>query len=178
MRPSTLLLGAVLTVLGVTSASATMRIASDRGGMIGNYVTRYMQVRATGEQVVIDGTCLSACTMVVGIVPRDRLCVTPNAVLGFHAAWRPDDAGRMITNGVATHALLNVYPPTIRRWIARRGGLTPKMMFLQGRELAAILPTCGASREASARPVRTQALPRQILRSSLGRANIDARQGQ
>jgi hypothetical protein len=39
-----------------------------------------MALRDAGEQIVIDGTCSSACTLVLGIVPHDRICVTSNAV--------------------------------------------------------------------------------------------------
>ena len=42
---------------------------------------------------MIDGACLSACTLVLGIVPRERICVTQRAMLGFHAAWMPGPAG-------------------------------------------------------------------------------------
>ena len=34
--------------------------------------------------------CASACTIVLGAVPRDRICLTPNASLGFHAAYDRD----------------------------------------------------------------------------------------
>ena len=30
-------------------------------------------MRASGERIVIDGPCLSACTLVVSMVPRDRI---------------------------------------------------------------------------------------------------------
>lgn len=176
MRPFSFVLAAALAALA-TSASATVRITSDNGGLIGDYVTRYVQVRQSGEQVVIDGVCLSACTMVVGIVPPGRVCATPNAVLGFHAAWKPDGNGRKITSAPATQALLSIYPPSIRRWIARRGGLTPKMMFLQGRALAAVIPPCPGP-SVTAQAGRAPPANRQVLRSALRRANIDARQGQ
>ena len=39
-----------------------------------------------GTDVVIDGKCLSACTMVLGLVPSKQICVTPRARFGFHAA--------------------------------------------------------------------------------------------
>ncbi len=32
---------------------------------------------------------------------------------------------------------MEVYPADLRNWISRRGGLTAKMIYLQGRELAA-----------------------------------------
>ena len=39
----------------------------------------------SGEKVIIDGPCLSACTLVLSTVPSNRICVTKRAVLGFHA---------------------------------------------------------------------------------------------
>ena len=50
-----------LLACGVSSASATMRIAEDRGGQIGQYLQTFAAVRATGEPVIVDGNCLSAC---------------------------------------------------------------------------------------------------------------------
>ena len=124
------------------AAAASVRIADDRGGNIGQYWARYMAIRDSGEQVVIDGTCSSACTMVLGIVPRNRICVTPNAVLGFHAAWRPGFLGLPVINVPATRTLLSFYPNPIRQWIARNGGLGPEMMYLSGPELLAMYREC------------------------------------
>jgi hypothetical protein len=99
-------------------------------------------LRSSGEQVVIDGRCLSACTMVLGIIPRGHICVTARAQLGFHAAWRPDETGRQVTSRDGTQLLMDNYPQQVREWIARRGGLSPRMMYLSGRELASMYPTC------------------------------------
>lgn len=144
-----------LLLAATPAAHATVRITSDNGGRIGDYVTRYVQIRDSGERVVIDGVCLSACTIVVGIVPLNRVCVTPNAALGFHAAWKPDGNGMKVTSAPATQALLSIYPSSIRRWLAKKGGLTPNMVFLQGRALAAIVPPCAsAGRTQAAQPAR------------------------
>ncbi len=136
------LAGVVFLALSSINASALVRITDDVGGRIGTYVEAYSAVRSSGERVVIDGACLSACTLVLGIVPRDRICVTQRAMLGFHAAWMPGPAGRPIPSAVGTQALWEVYPPHLRRWINSRGGLSSKMIFLRGRELAAMYPTC------------------------------------
>lgn len=119
-----------------------MRISDDVGGRIGHYVETYSQVQQSGERVVIDGACLSACTLVLGIVPRDRICVTRRATLGFHAAWMPGPEGRPIQSAAGTQALWEIYPQHIKRWINSRGGLSSKMMFLRGRELAAMYQEC------------------------------------
>jgi hypothetical protein len=148
-----------------------MRITADRGGLMVDYATRFMQARESGEQVVIDGACLSACTMVIGFVPRDRICATRNAVLGFHAAWKPDGAGGKVTSAPATQALLSVYPPAVRSWIARRGGLTPKMIFLRGRELAAFVPACGGPAPSAIRRAGASRTTRTALGSAASRAS-------
>ena len=63
----------LLTALTATSASATTIISDDIGGKMRDYTTRFRQVRDSGEPVVISGTCVSACTMVLGLVPSDRI---------------------------------------------------------------------------------------------------------
>ncbi len=140
----------VATVLSTSFAHATIRITADRGGRIIDYAERFIRARAAGEQVVIDGACLSACTLVVGMLPHDKVCATSRAVLGFHAAWRPTAHGGRRSSAPATRAMMDVYPANLREWIDQRGGLTPRMIFLRGRELAAIVPTCGSTTTASA----------------------------
>src|SRR4029077_10831924 len=135
--------GAVfLALASTTNASAVVRISDDVGGRIGTYVEAYAAVRSSGEKVMIDGACLSACTLVLGIVPRDRICVTQRAMLGFHAAWMPGPAGKLVPSQVGTQALWEVYPPHLRRWINSRGGLSSKMIFLRGRELSSMYASC------------------------------------
>jgi hypothetical protein len=142
MRVRTTLIGMAFMALAATGASATMRISDDVGGRIGTYVDQFSAVRASGQRVVIDGACLSACTLVLGIVPRNRICVTRRAMLGFHAAWMPGPQGRPVPSEIGTQALWDMYPPHVRRWINARGGLSSKMVFLRGRELLSMYPEC------------------------------------
>ena len=175
MRHAALLLAAAAAVaLTTSSAGAMILISADRGGLISDYAERFLSARASGEQVVIDGACLSACTLVVGMLPRDKVCATPKAILGFHSAWRPTGSGGKVNSLAASQAMMDVYPADLRRWIARRGGLTAKMIFLQGRELAQIVPPCGTSVSASARATRE---PR-VLRSDTTHATFVARQAR
>ena len=119
-----------------------MRITDDRGGRIGTYVDKYEGLRASSEPVVIAGLCASACTIVLGAVTPDRICVTSRANLGFHAAWDLGPQGRPVTNPEATKMLFSMYPSKVRHWISRRGGLKPRMIFLHGRELAGMYRPC------------------------------------
>jgi len=108
---------------------------------MGEYWSRYVAIRDAGDEVIIDGPCASACTMVLGLVSHDRICVTKNAVLGFHAAWR-GFLGFHEINEPATRTLLNLYPSDIRRWIFHNGGLTSEMLFLSGPQLYAMYRRC------------------------------------
>src|SRR3982751_3191134 len=114
---------------GIGSASAEVRIQRDFGGQIGPYLYKYAMVREAGQRVVIDGPCLSACTLALAVIPRERICMTPNAVLGFHAAWMPGADGRPIKSAGGTRLLMAAYPPKVRDWIRRRGGLNGKIML-------------------------------------------------
>jgi hypothetical protein len=158
MKFLTGLLAIVLLVAGMGASRAVVRIADDRGGRIGTYVDRYQGLRSSGEYVIIDGLCASACTIVLGAIPHDKICVTSHANLGFHAAWDFGANGRAVTNPEATQMLYSMYPSPIRRWIAQRGGLTPRMIFLHGRELQAMYRPCYLDAQAAS-PWSAQAAP-------------------
>ena len=149
MKFLTTLQTAVVLLAGIGASDAAVRIVEDAGGRIGTYVDKYQDVRSSGEMVIIDGYCASACTIVLGTVPHERICVTSRARLGFHAAWDSGAHGRKITNPEATQTLYSIYPVEVRRWIDQRGGLTPHMIFLRGRELAAMYRPCYLDSHAS-----------------------------
>ena len=156
-------LAAVLLLAGVAAGHAAVRIADDRGGRIGTYVDRFQDLRSSGESVIIDGLCASACTIVLGTIPHDKICVTSHATLGFHAAWDFGANGRAITNPEATQLLFSMYPTPIRRWIAHRGGLTPRMIFLRGKELQSMYRPCYLDAQASANGPAGRAAPPAVV---------------
>src|SRR3984957_15410913 len=137
------LVGAVASVFIVSAAPAEVHIVNDSGGEVGEYVQKFHELRNAGEHLVIDGPCLSACTLFTGIIPHDHVCVTRRAVLGFHAASYLDDARHtLVPNRQGTQVLLRLYPPEIRDWIDRNGGLKPEFMPLRGKELSALYDAC------------------------------------
>jgi hypothetical protein len=142
MRLRAAICGVIFAVLLAADANATVRISNDKGGQIGPYLDAYLSLRESGQRVIIDGPCLSACTIVLGVLPRDRICVTRRAQLGFHAAWNPGRNGRPVLSQAGTKALWDIYPGEIRSWLKRRGGLKPKMVYLSGSELMALYRVC------------------------------------
>ena len=149
MKLVTGLLAVMLLFAGAGPGNSTVRIVDDRGGMIGSYVDKYEGLRSSGQVVMIDGLCASACTIVLGAIPHDRICVTSKAALGFHAAFDLGIRGREITNRDATKALYLMYPSQVKRWISRRGGLTSRMIVLRGSELMRLYRPCYLDAQAS-----------------------------
>ena len=137
-----MVLAAAALYAAISPAQAEVRILASPGGQVGPFIELFDRVRASGERVVIDGPCLSACTLVLMTVPSERICVTRRAVLGFHAARSIDGRGRIYAEPEASRAVQAAYPAAVRSWISRRGGLTSRLLLLRGRELAAIYRTC------------------------------------
>jgi hypothetical protein len=142
MHFRSLVLWAAMLAAGVTPASAIKRIAYDRGGQIGHYLHIFSVLRSAGARVVIDGDCLSACTMALGMILPENICATPRARFGFHAAWMPSADGSHVTSSIGTEALWNIYPADVRRWIDQNGGLSSKMIYLRGHDLDGIVARC------------------------------------
>ena len=126
----------------LSSALADVRILASPGGAVGNYLNFFSQVRRSGECVIIDGPCLLACTLVLSTIPRNRICVTSRAVLGFHAPQIVDEKGWSYRSREVTRAVTAAYPPAVRAWIKRNGGLSKKMIVMRGRELTALYRRC------------------------------------
>ncbi|KQW22661.1 hypothetical protein ASC80_04715 [Afipia sp. Root123D2] len=144
MRALLLSLIAML-LLAAGPARADLRITRDHGGYVEEYKAKYERIRKRGERVIIDGICNSACTMVFGIVPLSKICVTPRASLGFHQAYydKAYTFGIKVTTAAGTSDLMTYYTPAIKSWIARHGGLTPEMKKVKnGPDLWRIADPC------------------------------------
>lgn len=84
----------------------------DVGGDLPGYLSEVAAANGSGALVVIEGTCLSACT--VKMAARNR-CVRANAVLWFHSATVAS-----ARSPAGNTALLASYPPRVRREVLRR----------------------------------------------------------
>jgi hypothetical protein len=143
-RSLALVICAVLSLAGTMAASADVRILGSPGGEVGSFFRLFELIRESGERVIIDGPCYSACTLVLGTVPRERICVTHRAVLGFHGALLADREGNIYRAPTSLNAaVVEVYPQAVQAWIARHGGLTTKMLTLRGSALYRYYPRCG-----------------------------------
>jgi hypothetical protein len=136
-------LAALLYFAALVPSAAEFRILESPGGEVVQYLRVFKAVRESGQQVVIDGPCYSACTLVLSTIPRERICVTSRAVLGFHAPRWVDRKGKQYAaSHTTTQAVADTYPTDVQAWISRHGGLKPRPILLRGRELAAMYPRC------------------------------------
>jgi hypothetical protein len=141
----TLLALIALFALAAGPARADLHITRDHGGYVEEYKVKYKRIRDRGERVIIDGICNSACTLVFGIVPMNKICVTPKASLGFHQAYydKAFTFGIKVTSTEGTSDLMSYYPDTVKDWIRRNGGLTTEMKKIKnGNELWKIVDPC------------------------------------
>jgi hypothetical protein len=135
----------VPAVLWNVAAAADYRITRDHGGLVDRYKLKYAAIRDHGERVIIDGICNSACTLVLGIVPLRRICVTPRASLGFHMAYYDTTRtfGIKVLSYEGTADVMSYYPAIVKEWISHHGGLTSDMKTVKnGPALWAILDPC------------------------------------
>ncbi|HET7806050.1 MAG TPA: hypothetical protein VFL53_17560 [Pseudolabrys sp.] len=123
------------------SQAETIDIVGDRGGSGSgsNYVARWAQYRRDGVHVRIAGPCESECTMIIGYLNRDHICVTPEGRFGFRLADLPRE----------TAALWRSYPMDIKVWLSRNGGLTHQFMWMRSPEVYRFFHRCEETRRYS-----------------------------
>lgn len=107
MRQSLAIAFAALSLAG---ASPSLAFTFDGGGDVLHYMNNVHVANARRQEMRLDGTCLSACTMKLGI---RRACVTPDARFGFHSPVRSD--GSLAAGWRAV--LLGHYPERVRRYV-------------------------------------------------------------
>jgi hypothetical protein len=95
-------------------------VRQDPGGIVSSYYYKFSQVNAQYDRVIIDGMCKSACTMVLGIVPLNKICITPRGYFMFHAGHGRNDR---IFNQRANDQMLASYAPDVRAWVIQHHAL-------------------------------------------------------
>lgn len=92
-------------------------IESSMGGNVTLFQIKALQLYASGTPVIIDGPCMSACTLIVD-VDRKNVCLTTKAILGYHQAATRDEDGNLIKAFP-----MNYETPGLNKYIESRGGL-------------------------------------------------------
>lgn len=123
---------------GATAPQApAMTVWYSFGGRLDEFVEKYYEWRQAGVRVRVEGFCISACTFILGIIPRDRVCVSDQAIFGFHSAWSPGPDGRPKYSAEGTNLIWNLYPKFVRDILTKLGwdgGEHPSVLYVKGTE--------------------------------------------
>jgi hypothetical protein len=138
-----------MLALGSVPASADIVIKDDDGGIIVDYVRKYEDIRSSGEKVVISGYCASACTLFLGMLPKQQFCFERGSKLGFHSASAKLPDGSFQHASEFSQLMFNLYPPKVRRIVKRLGWdgdkpqvPHPDLVWASGKLLSAMGPYC------------------------------------
>jgi hypothetical protein len=121
MKAASFVLVVTLSFATLPARAETIDVSDNHGGSVAEYNARWSEFARRGVNVRIVGPCQSACTVLLGRIPRSRICVTPEASFGFHLAHRAD----------ATATLRSAYSRDITGWINAHGGLTQDFIWMR-----------------------------------------------
>jgi len=124
----------ILAVGASPIRAETIDVYDDHGGLVPEYDAHWAQVAARGVSVRIVGPCQSACTVLLGHIPRDHICVMPEARFGFHLAKTER----------STAILWGAYDNDIRQWINAHGGLTHDFIWMGAPDIYNYFRRCPA----------------------------------
>jgi hypothetical protein len=131
------LIVAACSTSGPGDLSRKTYVRSDAGGQVIDYAIRTAKLRESGKPVHISGKCASACTMYLALSPS-QICIAPGTSFLFHAPYGASVHGRK----VARQYFLANYPDWVRSWLARRGGLSGKLLVMDYAYASRHLRTC------------------------------------
>lgn len=132
MKAAWFVVALVFLFVALPVRAETIDVSDNHGGSVAAYNARWAGLAQRGVSVRIVGPCQSACTVLLGHIPRSRICVTPAASFGFHLAHLPQ----------ATATLWSSYPAGIKAWINAHGGLTHDFIWMRAPDVYRFFHKC------------------------------------
>jgi hypothetical protein len=102
-------------------------VSENNGGYLHEYVAYWRTVALGPDLVQVIGPCVSACTMLMAYVPKERICFNARSYLAFHQARSKtvdDLVGSGVINMPTTQWMIDEYPADIRDWLVANGAVT------------------------------------------------------
>lgn len=115
----------------------THKINTNYGGNIAKFVDEYETLRDAGARVELRGTCVSACTLMLGIFNREDICAGPMARWAFHSASQPTALGSIFSYE-GTRFIWQMYPDDVREkliekgWDGEKDTPHPELIYFKG----------------------------------------------
>lgn len=98
-----------------SGAASALVVKRDMGGPVSERIALIRDLSARQVEVRIEGTCVSACTLLLGV---PTACVSPNASLGFHGPSTRHRGLPLVREEFerVSAQMASFYPPKISRW--------------------------------------------------------------
>lgn len=113
------------------------------GGNIQWFKIAGMMIRLKGQQLVINGDCVSAC-VIAAEAAKPNACITPKARFGFHKAYElvaKEIDGQTFTE--KTNLVDMPVSPRLTKWIKDEGGFpVNKLLWMSYAEARKFWPSC------------------------------------
>jgi hypothetical protein len=90
-----------------------------QGGRVDEHRQQFANYQRAKAKVEIRGPCYSACTLILGYVEPENICIAEGAFMAFHAI-RSMERGELMVG--ATHEFYAGMPTVIKMWIDDNGG--------------------------------------------------------
>ena len=136
----------VLTPANAHDTETTRHVIHDGGGSVHVYELNLKVYNMMGTNVIIDGPCMSACTMYLGVA-ESQICATDQGEFWFHSAFVLASDKRntqpLVVKAIVKRAnkrLMNTYPQNVKNWFAKNGGLTSDWVRIKANKLVRKCP--------------------------------------
>lgn len=106
-------------------ASTLMSFASvdniriDPGGSVTDRMQQIARIEQTETTFRIDGMCVSACTMYLGM---KKICIAPRTILGFHSSYTRE-SNIPVPSKFGNATVMQYYPEKVRKWVTEKKAL-------------------------------------------------------
>lgn len=115
----------------------SVSISGNSGGSIGQFALRTAKLRNSRTLVKFKGRCDSACTLFLGLPPK-QTCISKGAFFRFHAPkHRSAQAARYAQN-----YMMRKYPGWVRAWISQNRGLSSRLITMNYKYASRFIPAC------------------------------------
>lgn len=115
----------------------SVSIYGNSGGSIGTFARQSLYYKSSHTKLRFTGRCDSACTLFLAL-PRSQTCLSAGAVFRFHSPIANNS--RMAS--LAHRYMMAKYPPWVRSYIKRSGGLTHRLITMDSRYASRYMSRC------------------------------------
>lgn len=132
------------TVSYTSTTPVAERIMWDGGGVVTEFIEHFSEIRANNALVVVDGQCISACTLVTALDPA-KVCATPSAQFVFHSAFSRGPDGEKVFAAEITHIIWHQYPEKLRTLLTSKGWTGEErndLLFIEGDDVLKFMRRC------------------------------------